>query len=99
MLGHIQGLENLEFEDDWRVLINSSLRLRTRFGLFSHIVKLSRILGKELMGHVELRTQLCVIALETPLKASKQRGNVVDGGGGSDHHQIVVRDSGGSGLR
>ena len=75
------------------------LRLGTRFGLISHIVKLSRILGKELMGHVELRTQLCVIALETPLKASKQRGNVVHGRGGSDHHQIVVIDSGGLGLR
>ena len=75
------------------------LRLGTRFGLFSHIVKLSRILGKQLVGHVELRTQLCVVALETSLKASEQRGNVLDGGGGSDHHQIVVRDSGGLGLR
>ena len=76
MLGHVQGLENLQFEDDWSVLSFHLLRLGTRFGLISHIVKLSRILGKELMGHVELRTQLCVIALETPLKASKQRGNV-----------------------
>ena len=94
MLGHVQRFQNLQ---QYNIAERES-RGQT-YQEFTHIIQLARILGKELMGHVELRTQLCVIALETPLKASKQRGNVVDGGGGSDHHQIVVIDSGGLGLR